>query len=93
MYRGKAATVKGYLKPRHTAGTFPVRIYKYRYVSGKWKSYGYVRAKASNYSTYTKYSASVKLPYKGKWRLRAYHPADAKHVAGWSAKYDYVTVR
>lgn len=93
MYANRSATVYGYLKPRHTAGTYPVRIYKYRYVSGKWKNYGYVKAKARNYSTYTKYAASVKLPYRGRWRLRAYHPADAGHAASWSAKYDYVTVK
>jgi len=93
MYKGKAKAVYGYLKPRHTAGTFPVRIYKYRYVSGKWKSYGYVKAKAKNYSSYTKYTASVKLPYKGKWRLRALHPADAGHAKSWSSGYDYVTVK
>ena len=93
MYRGKAATVKGYLKPRHAAGTFPVRVYKYRYISGKWKSYGYVKAKASNYSAYSKVSCSVKLPYKGRWRLRAYPPADAVHAASWSSGYDYVTAK
>lgn len=93
MYVGKAKNVYGYLKPRHTSGTYPVRIYKYRYVSGKWKSYGYVKAKASNYSSYSKYTGSVKLSYKGRWRLRAYHPADSKHAAAWSAKYDYVTVK
>ena len=70
-----------------------MRIYKYRYVGGIWKSYGFVKAKAYNYSTYTKYVASVKLPYKGKWRLRAYHPACSQHRAKWSARYDYVTVR
>ncbi|MEZ5125280.1 MAG: VCBS repeat-containing protein [Thermoleophilia bacterium] len=93
MYANKAKSVYGYLKPRHTAGTYPVRIYKYRYVGGIWKSYGFVKAKAYNYSTYTKYVASVKPPYKGKWRLRAYHPACSQHRAKWSARYDYVTVR
>ena len=80
MYLNQAKTVYGYLKPRHTASTYPVRIYKYRYVSGAWKPYSYIKAKAYNYSTYTKYSVSLKLPYRGKWRLRAYHPADAGHA-------------
>jgi len=93
MYAGRAKTVYGSLKPRHAAGSFPVRIYKYRYVSGKWKPYGYVKARAVNSSTYTRYTASVKLAYKGKWRLRAYHPADARHAASWSKGYDYVTVK
>jgi len=93
MYTTKAAKVYGSLKARHTAGTYPVRIYKWRYVSGKWKPMGYVKAKASNYSTYSRYSASVKLAYKGKWKLKAYHVADAGHPAKWSAKVDYVTVK
>jgi len=93
MSHSKYYTVYGYLKPRHTSGTHPVRIYKYRYVSGHWKSYGYVSAKASNYSTYTKYSCSIRLPYKGKWRVRAYALADSGHAATWSSGYDYITVK
>lgn len=93
MRAGRTSTVYGYLKPRHTAGTYPVRIYRYRYVGGKWKRYGYVKAKASSYSSYTKYTAKVKLPYRGRWRLRAYHPADSAHAASWSGGFDYVTVR
>ena len=82
----------GYLKPRHRAGSYPVRIYEYRRVSGRWKSHGYVKAKASDYGTYTKYSRSVRLPYTGTWRLRAYH-SDPGHAASWSSGYDYVTVK
>ncbi len=92
MYRTRYYTVQGYLKPRHTSGTYPVRIYKYRLVAGTWRSYGYVTARASNYSSYTKYARSIKLPYAGRWRMRAYH-ADAGHAATWSSGYDYVTVR
>ncbi len=93
MYVNKAKSVYSYLKPRHTASTYPLRIYKDRYVSGKWKAYGYSKAKAANYSTYTKCTVSLKLASKGKWRLRAYHPADAGHAASWSSGYDYVTVK
>jgi|GEM_PF-6691476 len=93
MMRTKYYTVYGLLKPRHAARTYPVRIYKYRYVSGHWRSYGYVNAKASNYFSYTKYSVKMRLAYKGKWRLRAYAPADSKHLARWSSAYDYVTVK
>lgn len=92
MYVNRAASVWAFLKPRHTAGSYPVRIYKYRYVNGAWKSYGYVTAKAANYSSYTKATASVKLPYRGRWRLRAYH-ADGGHLATYSSGYDYVTVK
>ncbi len=47
----------------------------------------------SDYKSYTKYSAKVKLTRRGTWRLRAYHPADSGHASGWSAKYDYVRVK
>lgn len=91
-YRNRAFASAGYLKPRHTAGTYPVRIYKYRYMNGSWRSYGYVKAKASNYSSYSKFAASVSLPYAGKWRLRAYAPADSAHAATYGS-YRYVTVK
>jgi beta propeller repeat protein len=86
-------SVYGYLKPHHTSGTYPVRIYKYRYSSGTWRSYGYTSAKASNYSSFTKYSRLISLPKTGRWRLRTYTPADSGHAATWSSGYDYVVVR
>ncbi len=94
MSRTKSYTVKGTISPRHSSGSHPVRIYKYRLVSGRWKSYGYTTATASNYSSTTtsKLSASVRLKYTGKWRLRAYHPEDTSHAATWSSGYDYVKV-
>jgi len=98
MYKGKAKTVYGYLQPGHTSGSYPVRIYKYKKVSGSWKSYGYVKAKASNIyddSDFgkSKYSVSMSLPSTGSWRLRAYAIADSQHPAAWSSSYDYVTVK
>ncbi len=94
MSSKKSYTVWGTLKPKHTAGTYPVRIYKWKKTSsGKWKKYGYVKAKAYNYSSYTKYSVKMRLKYKGTWRLRAYAVADAGHAAAWSSKYDYVKVK
>jgi hypothetical protein len=93
MSRKKSYTVSGFLKPKHSVGSYPVRIHKYRKVGSKWISMGYVKARAANYSSYTKYSTKVKLTKKGKWRLRAYAPADAGHAASWSSGYDYVTVK
>jgi len=90
----KDYTVYGYLKPKHKSGTMPVRIYKWKQTAaGKWKSEGYVKAKASNYSTYTKYSAKMKLGSKGKWRLRAFVPAGDGYAATWSKDFDHVTVK
>ena len=93
MSRAKAAAVYGFLKPRYVAGTYPVRVYLWRLVAGKWKAYGFANAKSSNYSSYTKYVASVKFAYAGKWRVRAYHAADARYAESWSTGYDVVTVK
>ncbi len=71
---GVAFTSTGYLKPRHTAGTKPVRIQCYRKVSGVYRLKKTYYAKVSNYSSYSKYKASVKLPDRGSWRIRAYYP-------------------
>ncbi len=97
MKRLKYYTVYGYLKPRHTKGSYPVLIYKWRKTSsGSWKSYGSVKAKAYDYksgsTSITKYSVKMRLTKSGKWRLRALHPADALHIKKWSTGYDYVTV-
>ncbi len=91
--RGKVARAWGCLKPRHKARTYPVRVYKERYVSGKWRKAGYVKARASNYYSYSKYTARMKFGKRGKWRLRAYHPAGGGHTAAWSKGYTYVRVR
>jgi predicted secreted protein len=95
-------TTYGYLKPRHTAGTYPVKIYCYRYQKGATGRYGWVlrktaSAKAYDYhphsgATYTKYSVKLSLPYTGRWRIRAYHAPDSKYAPTYSA-YRYVTVR
>ena len=88
----RSYTVSGYLKPRHTARSKPVKLLAYRYQRGKWvyrKSY---YGKAYNYSSYTKYKASVKLPYKGRWRIRAYHASDSLNYKTYS-RYRYVTVK
>jgi alpha-tubulin suppressor-like RCC1 family protein len=93
MKRSKAYLVTGSLKPVHAKGSSPVRIYKYKKVGKKWKSYGYVKAKVSNYKGYSKYSVKMKLTSKGTWRLQAQAPADSGHAKAKPSGYDYVTVK
>ncbi len=93
MKRTKSYTVYGALKPAHTPGSKPVRIYKYRKVGKTWKAAGYVKAVAYGYKGYTRYKVSMRLSTKGSWRLRAYAPADTGHLKMWSSKFDYVTVK
>jgi hypothetical protein len=93
MSHARYYRVYGSMDEPHRSGTHPVRIYRYRYVSGHWRSYGYVSAVVVNDAAGdTEYSRSIKLPYRGKWRLRAYAPGDIVHTAEWSSGYDYVTV-
>jgi hypothetical protein len=84
-------TSSGYLKPRHAAGGRVVDIRCYRLENGAWKLRRNYVAVSSNYSSYTKYSARVILPYTGRWRLQAYH-ASSQHAASYSSAR-YVTVR
>lgn len=92
MYVKGIHTIYGSLMPRHPAGSHAVRIYRYRYVSGQWRRYGYIIAQASDFSDFSIYSRAMRLPYTGRWRLRAYAPADAEHAAVVSLDYANVTV-
>lgn len=89
--RKRTLSVSGFLKTRHTRGAKSVVIKAYRYQSRKWVLRQTFSAVNSDYSSYTKYSASIKLKYAGKWRLYAYH-ADADHTATTSG-YRSVTVK
>lgn len=80
--KDKGFTVYGYLEPRRTSGAKDVIIKCYlgtRLVKS-------VRATNYNYTSsagkpMTKYSATVSLPTKGKWTLKASVGASEKHVA------------
>lgn len=87
----------GYLKPRHTAGTNPVKLqfYKKTYISSgryTWVLKYTVSGKAYAYSTYTKYKSYQRMGYRGSWRVRAYHAADTLNAATYS-NYRYFTVK
>jgi hypothetical protein len=96
-------TISGYLKPRHRPGSYPVQVQCYLYQRQPNGGYAWVlvkavSAKAYDYRPnrrtprYTKYKATFSLPYRGKWRIRTYHAADAVYgptYTGWR----YITVR
>lgn len=90
--RGILFTAYGYLKPRHVSGRASVTLKCYRYERGRWVHRKTFSAVNSNYSSYTKYSKKIALPYTGRWRIRAYH-SDADHAPTYSSGYRYVTVR
>jgi len=90
-YGTRSYRLTGDLGSWHVAGSSAVRIYLWRYVSGHWKAAGYRSAKVAAYAVRSKYSASYKFPYTGKWRMQAYH-SDANHATTRSG-YTYFTVK
>jgi hypothetical protein len=82
---GRSYTFAGALRPRHAAGTRPVTIQAYRSEGGRWVLRRTYAARASNLSSYSRYSASFSLPLRGTWRVRAYHPRDSLNAATYSS--------
>ncbi len=76
----------GYLKPRKAVGSYPVKVQAFVLRGDKWRSAGVFKARASNYSTYTKYAVKASLVGKNReqWRLRAYFVGDAQNIATYS---------
>ncbi|MDO8914776.1 MAG: tandem-95 repeat protein [Coriobacteriia bacterium] len=73
--RNSRAVVYGYLSPRHTAGSYPVRLRCYHLEDGDWVlrktvSLKIARNRARNRS---KYAGYVKLSLKGRWCVVAVH--------------------
>ncbi len=92
LVRGQGVAVYGAIMPRHTSGTAPVVIQRWRWNGSSWALMGTTLARVSDVSTYSKYSANIGFPYAGTWRLRAIAPTDADHIYTESA-YRTVIVR
>ncbi len=91
--RNHAFGAAGFVKPDHSAGSHDVKLQCYRYENGAWVLRKTVSSTAVAYpGSYAKYTASLSLPLAGRWRVRAYHPADAQ-ARGDVSGYDYLTVR
>lgn len=91
MSHTKSYKVHGTLKPQHHAGSYAGTLRCYRLESGHWKLRKTYALTASDYNTYSRYNATIKLTLKGRWRMRAYH-ADSLHAATYSG-WRTVTVR
>lgn len=83
-------TTYGSLKPRHSTRN-ATKLSFYRKVLARWVLYRTVIASQTNYTGYTRYSLSYKLPYAGSWQVKASH-ADSSHASTTSAP-TYFTVR
>jgi beta propeller repeat protein len=86
----KSYTYYGYLQPWHSTGTTRVWLKCYRKVGGKYVLKKTYAATLSDYSTYSKYSAKIKLGTEGKWRVRAYYKQTFNSAKTFSS-YKYVT--
>jgi hypothetical protein len=93
MYKGKKATIYGYVGPKHTTGTYLVTLKFYkRNASGVYVYHHSVKAKRYYYSAAkTKYKVSTSLPHTGKWRVQALH-TDTGPSTSYSG-YKYITVK
>lgn len=90
--RNKKFTAYGVMQPRHTARAKTVTISFY-----KGKKAVHVRAVNVNYNSATwkkatKYSAKVKLPSKGRWKVVARTKASGSYAATTSSTR-YITVK
>lgn len=69
-------TVYGYLRPYHTGKT---RLSFFHYRNGKWRFYKTVYATSRYYKGFTQYVGRYRVPYAGRWSVRAYHH-DGSHA-------------
>ena len=89
---GAPFAVTGTLSPAHPAGAHSVEILCYRAAGSAWVLEKTIPATNEDAAGATRYVARVALGKAGRWRLRAYAPADADHAAASSAARN-VTVR
>ncbi|MDZ4168588.1 MAG: Ig-like domain-containing protein [Coriobacteriia bacterium] len=92
--RNRTYTVSGTLSPRHAIGSRPIRIVAQRWERKSNGTYAWTtrRNVSGAIGRDYRYRARMALPYAGKWRLYAYHPADTLHITSYSG-YRSVTVR
>jgi len=80
---GRSYTFSGILRPKHTAGTSPVRVQFQYYYRGKWRTDSYLNVRIRNHkdgiSSEYRYADSYPKGVPRAWRVRAIH-ADANHV-------------
>lgn len=84
MRRGRAFVVSGALSPRHGALS-RVQVKAYRLEGARWIVRRTVAARLVSSGRGSRYTASLSLPSAGRWRLRAYHPANASFAETYGA--------
>ena len=82
---GARFAVTGTLSPAHPAGAHSVEIRCYRASGSAWVLKRTIAATNEDGGAVTRYVARFAFGKTGRWRLRAYAPADAEHAAVTSA--------
>jgi len=91
---GHRVTVKGFIWPKHAAGSRPVTVTFWKWEGGDWVERGVRHPKiVRTYGDSAKWQFRVKTTSadKGKWRIRVSHE-DTQHIASMS-RYSYIKVR
>jgi hypothetical protein len=90
----RRVTVKGFIWPRHAAGTRPVNVTIWKWEGGGWVEKGTVHPKIVGKTadgSKWQFTRQVGADDKGTWRLQVSHE-DMKHAASTS-RYSYIRVR
>lgn len=91
MALGKTYTATGSLSLKKAAPKSVARVQAYRLEGRKWVLRATKMASLTQSAGRVRYSAKIRLPLRGKWRVRATQK-DAVHATAYSA-YRYVTVK
>jgi hypothetical protein len=87
---GVKFTIRSNIMPKHPAGLKNVaKVKLYRYNGTKWVYKFSKWMKTANYLNFTKLTVELSIKQTGRWKARAYAPADALHAASES-KWSYV---
>ncbi len=91
----RSFSIAGYLKPKHKVGARDVRLRCYsknKNGSYTWRKTVFATNRATTkHPTYTRYTRTTSLPFKGTWKIVAYIPGDSIHTARTSNP-EYVKV-
>jgi hypothetical protein len=85
--------VSGSLKPQFPAGQKTVTLRASRYNGSKWVAYKTYKATNADNGSFTKYSLTLKIGSKGKYRFSASTAATALYSAASTGNSSTVTIK
>lgn len=93
--RGSYFPVSVVLKPRHTAGSYPVKVYIWSWTGSRWLPLRSVMAKAVDFEVdgkpVSRCIAHVRINIKGRFGISALAPEDYRHYAA-STPLKFITI-